>query len=190
MFCPKCSQEQVSDEIRFCSRCGFQLGVVKALLASDDALLAGQIGKTPQPDRSLRKRDATIGAALMFLAALAVAVVTVDMPSAHSARIIFLVIAWFALSLLLNIKPIIGYFTHADASPDPAAAADDLSLSNNVFRRSSQLENKMQNSALPSAQVVPIADFVSPRGKTAEMVQPPPSPPSITEETTDLLRKN
>ena len=32
MFCPKCSQQQAADEVRFCSRCGFPLGGVKELL--------------------------------------------------------------------------------------------------------------------------------------------------------------
>jgi hypothetical protein len=191
MFCPKCSQQQVSDETRFCSRCGFQLAVVKALLVNDD-LSPERTAQSPRADRSLSKRDATIGAFFMFLFALAVAVVTIDMPSSHSARIIGLVVAWFALSLLINIKPIIAYFSHAD---DPSAAAENASLFKNKSGRASQIENKMQNPALPApltGQVVPIADFVMPRGKTAEIVQPapPPAPPSVTEETTNLLKNN
>ena len=33
MHCPRCGQQQVSEEIRFCSRCGFPMGVVSELLA-------------------------------------------------------------------------------------------------------------------------------------------------------------
>lgn len=32
MHCPRCGQSQVSDETKFCSRCGFQLAVVAELL--------------------------------------------------------------------------------------------------------------------------------------------------------------
>ncbi|MET0753730.1 MAG: zinc ribbon domain-containing protein, partial [Pyrinomonadaceae bacterium] len=85
MFCPKCSQQQISDETRFCSRCGFELNVVKALLASDDAPQSVEIQK---PDRSLRPRDMTIGAGIMFFFAFIVAVITVDMPPSHSSRIV------------------------------------------------------------------------------------------------------
>lgn len=33
MHCPRCGQQQVSVEIKFCSRCGFPLGLVSELLA-------------------------------------------------------------------------------------------------------------------------------------------------------------
>lgn len=35
MFCPKCGQQQVSDEIRFCSRCGFTLKDVAEALKNN-----------------------------------------------------------------------------------------------------------------------------------------------------------
>lgn len=37
MFCPECGQQQVSNEVRFCSRCGFQLAGVTGLLATRGA---------------------------------------------------------------------------------------------------------------------------------------------------------
>jgi len=40
MYCPKCSQQQISDNIRYCSRCGFPLNVVVDLLAYDGVLAA------------------------------------------------------------------------------------------------------------------------------------------------------
>ena len=33
MFCPKCGQEQASESVRFCSRCGFELSIVEEPLA-------------------------------------------------------------------------------------------------------------------------------------------------------------
>lgn len=39
MFCPQCSHRQVSDDTRFCSRCGLSLGLVTDLLANDDQQL-------------------------------------------------------------------------------------------------------------------------------------------------------
>jgi uncharacterized protein (DUF983 family) len=33
MFCPKCGQEQASESVRFCSRCGFKLNIVDEPLA-------------------------------------------------------------------------------------------------------------------------------------------------------------
>lgn len=40
MFCPKCSQQQISEDIKFCSRCGLPLGVVSEVV--------GQGGYLPQ----------------------------------------------------------------------------------------------------------------------------------------------
>lgn len=34
MHCPRCGQQQISEDIKFCSRCGFQLGLVAELLAN------------------------------------------------------------------------------------------------------------------------------------------------------------
>ena len=34
MHCPRCGQQQVSNDTKFCSRCGFQLGLVSELLAN------------------------------------------------------------------------------------------------------------------------------------------------------------
>jgi len=34
MFCPKCGQEQASESVRFCSRCGFKFNTVEEALAS------------------------------------------------------------------------------------------------------------------------------------------------------------
>jgi hypothetical protein len=38
MHCPRCGQQQVSDETKFCSRCGFQLVIVTELLANGGVL--------------------------------------------------------------------------------------------------------------------------------------------------------
>jgi hypothetical protein len=39
MFCPQCGHQQVSDEIRFCSRCGLSLGPATDLLPSSGTQL-------------------------------------------------------------------------------------------------------------------------------------------------------
>lgn len=174
MFCPKCSQQQISDEARFCSRCGFQLGVVKALLA-DDGLGSQALG-TVALDRSLRKRDATIGALFMFIAALIVAAVTVDLPPSHSARIVFLIIAWLGLSLLINIVPVLRYFFNGDAASRTTSAG----LAPGLITQSS---HTTRNAALPPAHTAPVTNFTWQQMNTTEVVQPS----SITENTTNLL---
>ncbi len=38
MFCPRCGQEQISEETRFCSRCGFMLTIVSEVVANGGVL--------------------------------------------------------------------------------------------------------------------------------------------------------
>lgn len=174
MFCPKCSQEQISGETRFCSRCGFQLNVVKALLTDSQT----QSDEITKPGKSLRMRDMTIGAFLMAVLAVIGAAITIDMPPSHSARIIIIVLAWMGLTLLLNIKPIIQYFLRSDNS---AQTPETFSVSKTISKLTSR--NKK---SLPEAHSIPASDLVFRDAKTAEMVQ---QPPSITEPTTNLLDK-
>jgi hypothetical protein len=66
MYCPRCGHQPISETLRFCSYCGFKLGVVKASLADDDEVRTTQTSTTPAP----RQRDINIGVILMFLGAL------------------------------------------------------------------------------------------------------------------------
>jgi hypothetical protein len=170
MFCPKCSQQQVSEDTRFCSRCGFQLNVVKALLLNDK-LPASDEPRTAK--NSLSKRDISIGAVLMFIAAFVVFAITSDLPPFHSARIIFLIGAWFALTLLINIKPLIKYFLRGDLTDETELIEDRMVMGVSAGNRPA---------ALPPSHSIPVDVYPAP-ATTAEMTLPP----SVTEDTTNLL---
>src|SRR4028119_1734357 len=93
MFCPKCSQQQVSDEVRFCSRCGFQLGVVAELLSTGGILQTFQ----PQPEEKLslyRQVTSHVGAKIVFLSLILV-------PVAFLIGITFDAPEWLLLPLFL-----------------------------------------------------------------------------------------
>lgn len=171
MFCPKCSQQQIADETRFCSRCGFQLNVVKALLVSE-SIPAGPEFQSIK--RSFSKRDMTIGVALMFFLALIVAVFTIGLGPNESARIIPLLVGGIALTLLINIKPLFHYFRTGDTNQVPTSE-------NPV-----ELEAKYRRGALPPSQSIPAGAYISPPViDTARMAKPQ----SVTDETTNLLHK-
>jgi uncharacterized membrane protein YvbJ len=46
MFCPKCGQQQLSEETKFCSRCGFLLTAVWDLVSNNG--LSNQNFATPE----------------------------------------------------------------------------------------------------------------------------------------------
>src|SRR5262245_56492363 len=63
MYCPRCGRPPVSDELRFCSYCGFKLGVVKASLSDSEA---PQTSDATTLLRLPRQRDINIGLILIF----------------------------------------------------------------------------------------------------------------------------
>ena len=38
MYCPRCGQQQISQETKFCNRCGFQMGLIPSLIANGGVL--------------------------------------------------------------------------------------------------------------------------------------------------------
>lgn len=167
MFCPNCGQQQVSGETRFCSRCGFQLGVVKAVLAAGEA--AGEVAVVRVNDPARRNKDLTLGVALMFAFALLVAAITVELPPGNSNRIINLVVAWLILTLLVNLRPLLRYFL---GGADAAGAKVE----------EAKLGRAPGDAALPPARSVPAAGPAGRQFATGEV-----APPSVTERTTNLL---
>jgi hypothetical protein len=182
MYCPKCSQQQVSEAIRFCSRCGFQLDAVKSLLAENQNVLALPEDE-PQPQlTSARKRDILLGATIMLAGAIAIALLMVSTVSGTplQAVIISLLLLWAAIVsvLLLSghaVREVTKLFSK-EASPVPPQAPDSF-----ITRVSAAAHRQ----ALPHAQGTPVSGVGSWRVNTAELAQPP----SITEHTTNLLDK-
>ncbi len=70
MYCPKCSQLQSSDEMRFCPRCGFALAGV-AMLVDNDGVIPQLTGNPRQTLPSSRKKVMTESAVFTAIAWLA-----------------------------------------------------------------------------------------------------------------------
>ena len=70
MYCPRCGHQPTVNELRFCSNCGFKLGVVKASLADDDGISAFEAFTIQEIPKELRQRDINIGLVLMFAGAI------------------------------------------------------------------------------------------------------------------------
>ncbi len=68
MYCPKCGRQQPND-MRFCSGCGFQLGVTSQLLATDGTLpVAPTISPMPYaPEKKPKPKGMKVGVMLMLL---------------------------------------------------------------------------------------------------------------------------
>ncbi len=169
MYCPQCSQEQVSEEMRFCSRCGFPLAIVSELVRGGGVLE----GFDPEAKEELSPRQKGVrwGLILMILSLLLVPLVAVMTAMKNDFGVLFVpVLVIFVLGL--------GRLLHAYllAARTPTETAKALPT-----RRTTQLSDA-RNSSLPAGQYIPAAAWKQPVN-TSAMAQPL----SVTDNTTRLL---
>src|ERR1043166_3944198 len=71
MFCPRCGQQQATDSMRYCSRCGFAMEGVMHLLAHGGMVPQYQL---PEGERTIspRRKGVKQGASLMLIGAILV----------------------------------------------------------------------------------------------------------------------
>jgi hypothetical protein len=179
MYCPQCGQQQVSDVTRFCSRCGFLLDGVTAVLASGGAVPTRYV----QPgfkQLSPRSKGVRQGAMLMLSTLLVVPIVTIIsvMIVGHPEIIVPLA----AISLFIGgLVRILYALIMEDANPQMSFEQ----VAGYAPPTSPQFGQPARNAALPPHAATPPANW-RPRPNTAEIYQPP----SITENTTRLLDKD
>lgn len=180
MYCPKCSQKQSADGLRFCSRCGFHLGVVKELLAERDSSTI--MTADPQPRTkffSRRKQDLLLGATVMSV--VATLIVQISWLAPKEAIIFPLWLIWFLFSLFVLFFGSLARVARRLFSDDDDGS--DLPLR----RRTPSFPTNVSSATgeFPAVQNVPVAALGSERLSTGEILQPL----SVTDHTTSLLDK-
>jgi hypothetical protein len=179
MFCPRCSQEQVSEETKFCSRCGFPLGLISEILAYGGFL--PRLAETKKSKKRLTRKNGLYFSLFWFMffsmiltpfwAIVGVEELAAICAVAGSMGGLILVIASFAF---LTKEP-----------KTPKNSNQDL-----PDYKAQNLYSSQQTNALPPQQSQTAQNYVSPTHSwkapdTGELVQPG----SVTEVTTRLLRK-
>jgi hypothetical protein len=177
MFCPQCAQQQVSETVRYCSRCGFLLEGVSAVVASGGQLPMRYV-QTASRELSARSKGVRQGALLMLSTFLIVPIVAILTVSINAAPHIFVPIAaigCFVGGLLRML--------YALMMEDANAPIDREQLAAYAPPPAAQLEG---HRPIASAQAsFNPAQAWKPRPNTAEIM----TPPSVTENTTRLLNK-
>lgn len=171
MYCPQCNQQQVSGEMRFCSRCGFPLSVVAQLVANGGALAGFDTEGRPRLTR--RQKGVRIGAILMIVSGLLIPTAALLTALKSDLVVVFgpvLTVFLYGLARLL-------YALLKEQRTD-SERRTQLPVSSAMSR---QL-NPTSDPALPAHESMPISNWGQPV-ETAEMVQPP----SVTDNTTKLL---
>jgi len=179
MYCPKCSQIQTDEGLRYCSRCGFRLGVVKELLAEGHSAPITTT-ESPAPPRffSRRKQDLLFGATVMSVAATIGVLLSWVMPKdpiIFLLWMIWLAFSLFVLSFDVLVRVARRFFSDDDHRSDQASQPRAPGFVSRVSPATSELP--MQN--------LPLAGLAPDRLNTGEILQPL----SVTEHTTNLLNK-
>jgi hypothetical protein len=181
MYCPRCSQEQVSEATRFCSRCGFLLTGVTELLAHDGVL--PQILTAEQKKISPRKRGLRQGGIMFLLGVFVVPLVGVLSTIIRFPRgfIGLAAIVLFLGGLLRMIYALIF------ESSDP----HEKTLEENVYQNAQNFLGRGQKqNALPPQQTIPTSGYVPPNQGSWRDTKDLVEPSSVTEQTTKLLQKD
>lgn len=178
MFCPRCSQERISDKIKFCSRCGLPLDTVAEVVAGDGFL--PQLAELGKKGKVFTRRNGLLLALFWFI--FFVMIILPFVAITHAPKELVAIMALFGTmgALFLTVLSFAFLKKEPKSLALPSSSAD---APNNVknFRRKNQ-------NALPAQQSIPASTFVSPPESwrdTKDLIQP-----SVTEGTTKLLSKD
>lgn len=178
MYCPKCGQQQVAHDVRFCSRCGFLLESVHAVLASGG--LAPRFVQPANQPLSPRSKGVRQGALLMLSTLIVVPVIAI-----MGVGVLDLSGAIVALAAVLCVIGGLLRMIYALMMEDPYPQIETNQMTPYAPPGAPQFGGSGRNAALPPASINPASGW-RPRPITSELVHPP----SVTENTTRLLDKD
>jgi hypothetical protein len=176
MFCPKCRQQQPSDEMRFCSRCGFPLGGVAWLL--DNGGILPQLGGDSTQKRPSTRKRMLCESGILTLVTWGLTLGTTfwwDYGGTFESTAKVSALILFVLGLI-GLLRFLYAFLFVKASPDQQTSFPRVGAERVVL-------GEPGPAMLPPQRSTAISDYPR-RVNTKEMVQ---RPPSITENTTRLL---
>lgn len=179
MHCPRCGQQQVSDQTKFCSRCGFQLGLVAELLENGGFL--PQLAQLSRgKDSFFSRKNGLIFTTLWFIFWVMMMPAFLGMAGEGEAAGVSAIFGTFSsimfliLTLTVLKRPTRSYELPPHHAPPPATLYGNATVG-----------------ALPPLQSQPVSTYTPPEGSwrapdTGDLVRPG----SVTEATTRLLKKN
>jgi hypothetical protein len=182
MHCPRCGQQQVSEDIKFCSRCGFPLGLVSEVLAN-----GGFLPQLADLNKSKKWMTRNFGLKISLIWFLLINFILVPLAAITDAPgevVAFLAIVGFCGALLMTTLSFLFLqkdkksFQMQNELPDHLTAPQHL-------------RGKQNQTALPPQTSQPVSDYAPPAAgswkapETGELV-----PRSVTEGTTKLLQKD
>ena len=179
MHCPKCGQQQISDQTRFCSRCGFLLTGIAHVVAND-GILPMQASPSFFAAGSPRRKGVMQGVFIFLLSFLIVPLAGI-------------------LTAFLNIEPFLpaisaillimgGLLRMVYALMFESGASGGNTLEQSVMATSQNLfAGKREAGELPPAQSIPTSVYAPPGTGRWRETNELETPGSVTDSTTKLL---
>jgi hypothetical protein len=176
MHCPKCGQQQISEDTRFCSRCGLLLTGIAAVVANDGVVRAPKASIAGEID-SPKRRGVKLGFFTFLLMFLAVPIAAM-------------------ITLALNMEPflpVIAIFIFGGGGILRMiyALMFESGIGNPIAAGKPVLQSGIENrDALPPAQSIPASAYSSPAGSWRDTNDLQRTPGSVTDSTTKLLQND
>lgn len=179
MHCPICGQQQATPHIRYCSRCGFLLTGVAAVVGNNGELPGGSAERKDSP----RKRGIKQGAFIFLLTFIVVPLLGMF----HVATNTEPVLAGMGAVLLIFgglLRIVYALMFESGAPGLPTAEERLVSASQQSFSKEKGRE------ALPAGQSIPASVYAPPGTGAWRDTNDLVPPGSVTDSTTKLLQKN
>jgi hypothetical protein len=182
MYCPKCSQPQVSEEVRFCSRCGFSLSAVRELVAGSGGDTLVERGAEAQPGQLSRGRRGVRKGARMMLASLVLGLIVAVFASIDDVFAVLILLPLLCFVVGFG-RVLYGVFL---ADKRARRAKEAITHASGISLTTAQIGGDTRRHELfgPWA-TAPVGSFTAQQGETSKMVQPP----SVAEGTTRLFQE-
>ena len=181
MHCPKCGQQQISEETRFCSRCGFLLTGIAQVISNEGAIPSANSAFFAAD--SPRRRGVKQGAFVFLLSFLIV-------PLAAILALALRMEEPFLPALSAIILTVGGLLRIVYALMFESGNPGGKTLEENVFAASQGLiSNKKQAGELPPAQSIPVNSYAPPASGNWRETNDLATSGSVTDSTTKLLTK-
>lgn len=175
MYCPRCSQEQISSEIKFCSRCGFLLTGISEVTANE-----GLIPQSNSPEKNKKPLSQRLNLRVFIIGLQVFSLLLIVFSALTGApKEVVLLLFGFAAGIFLSLLA-------------------TLFLGNNpVFEvnksdknSSAELNPAQANFALPPQTSQPVSSYAPPSGAWKTFTTNDLAPHSVTDRTTKLLNKD
>lgn len=175
MFCPQCGQQQVSEDIKFCSRCGMPLGTVSEVISQGGYL--PQLAELTSPKKTLfNKKNGVVFGVFWLTFCIFLAIVFDGILRINRVGEFFV-----ASGIFGGIMILIASLAYLPSSKVKSTERPSAPLPQN-------LQGQAQG-ALPPQQSQPVSSYVPAAAnwrapETGEFA----TPGSVTDSTTKLLK--